>query len=300
MTSEIPDVPSEADRRFAGHALSSGLSVPDFAACDELGLSPVGFVQGYCVMQWQFSQLSMGMQMNSPYRQSGRGSYAESYRCPHGFAMTSAEHRSWGQNYEQTWVESSWREGFSTAYRRMMEEAGKIGAHGVIAVVDREEHLSDTRLIEFKVHGTAVVVEGSPRPKTPWSTYLAGQRLVKLIEAGWMPISVLATLASVRVWAYCVTEFLLRGQSYAFGMQIQGTEIEQLSRAHLAVRSIARERMRSQLFGDELHGVALGMREFEFGEGDLELQCTMKGTRVRRFKDFDPMAPPRPTVNLRD
>ena len=30
----------------------SGLTVPDFAACLQMGLQPVGFVQGYCVMQW--------------------------------------------------------------------------------------------------------------------------------------------------------------------------------------------------------------------------------------------------------
>jgi len=35
------------------------------------------------------------------------------------------------------------------------------------------------------------------------------------------------------------------------------------------------------------------------GEGDLAIQCTIKGTRVRRFKDFDPMAHPEPVVRLR-
>ena len=45
----------------------------------------------------------------------------------------------------------------------------------------------------------------------PWTTYLAGQRLTKSIEAGYMPVAVVASLASVRVWAYCMTEYLMEG-----------------------------------------------------------------------------------------
>ncbi len=38
--------------------------------------------------------------------------------------------------------------------------------------------------------------------------------------------------------------------------------------------------------------------ERELGSGDHVFECTLRGTRVRRFKDFDPMAAPRPTVRL--
>jgi hypothetical protein len=34
------------------------------------------------------------------------------------------------------------------------------------------------------------------------------------------------------------------------------------------------------------------------GEGDVEVECVLRGNRVRRFKDFDPMPAPRPTVRL--
>ena len=50
--------------------------------------------------------------------------------------MVSAEHRSWGQNYEQTWVEDAWTEGFTSSYSRMVEEATEAGAHGIVGVVD--------------------------------------------------------------------------------------------------------------------------------------------------------------------
>ena len=48
------DLPEAAARRFAEGAFTSGLTVPDFAACLQMGLEPVGFVQGFCVMQWQW------------------------------------------------------------------------------------------------------------------------------------------------------------------------------------------------------------------------------------------------------
>jgi uncharacterized protein YbjQ (UPF0145 family) len=217
--------------------------------------------------------------------------------------MISPEHRAWGQNYEQTWVEAAWLQGFGAAFGRLMEEAKEVGAHGVIGVTDTSHNLADMNVAEFHILGTAVVVEGAPPPPNgePWSTYLAGQRLAKLVEAGFMPISVIAAIASVRVWAYCMTEYLMEGGagSYAWGQMGTSTrEIEQISEAHLAARSLAREHARRQLGSDTLHGISITSSEREVGAGDQVLECMLRGTRVRRFKDFDPMPPPRPTVRL--
>jgi hypothetical protein len=66
----------------------------------------------------------------------------------------------------------------------------------------------------------------------------------------------------------------------------------------MAVRQIAREHVRAQLAGDTLHGAAMATSDRELGEGDVELQCILRGNRVRRFKEFDPMPAPRPTVRL--
>src|SRR5579884_180214 len=113
MTAGTGDVPEVAGRRFQSSAFTSGLTVPDFAACLHMGLRPVAFVQGFCVMQWSwYGAGSPYLRGNSPYLGGGR-QYAESYNCPHG--MVSADHRSWGQNYEQTWVEDAWAQGFGTA-----------------------------------------------------------------------------------------------------------------------------------------------------------------------------------------
>jgi hypothetical protein len=298
MDAEPNDLPEAASRRFAEGAFTSGLTVPDFAACLQMGLEPVGFVQGFCVMQWQW--YGMGSPygtFGSPYSGNARG-YSETWQCPHGFV--SAEHRSWGQNYEQSWIEDAWRDGFTSAYERMIEEATTVGAHGVVGLVDASERLGDIGVLEFRVQGTAVKVKDGAPPADgrPWTTYLAGQRLAKSVEAGFAPVSIAATVASVRVWAYCMTEYLTEGSSANWGYQTPASEIEQMSRAHMAVRRLARQQLRSGLDGDSLHGASMITTERELGQGDAELQCIMRGNRVRRFKKFDPLSPPRPTVRL--
>jgi hypothetical protein len=292
------DLPEAALRRLQSDSFSSGLTVPDFAACLDLGLQPVSLVQGFCVMQWGwYGPGSSYMRGMNPYGgASTPGAYSETYRCPHGYV--SAEHRMWGQNFEQPWVEQAWSSGYMTAYNRMMEEARLHGAHGVIGVVDRIGPVADTGTTEFHFLGTAVVVEDGPPPAggVPWSTYLAGQRLTKSIEAGFMPIAIVASLASVRVWAYCVTEYLMEG-SMGWGSN-QPVVVDQVSKAHMAVRQLARKHVREQLVGDELHGARIDVSGRELSQGDEVIDCTLRGNRVRRFKDYDEVPAPRPTVRL--
>jgi Putative heavy-metal-binding len=294
------DLPEAAVRRLESSAFSSGLTVPDFAACLELGLEPVALVQGFCVMQWGWYGPGSGyMRGMTPYSLGAEstGAYSETYRCPHGYV--SMDHRAWGQNFEQTWVESAWTQGYGTAYGRMVEEAQALGAHGIIGVVDQVANVSDTGTTEFHFLGTAVSVEGGPPPAggVPWTTYLAGQRLTKSIEAGFMPVAVVAALASVRVWAYCMTEYLMEG-TMAWGGPQGPQLVDQVSKAHMAVRQLARKHVRQQLAGDELHGAMIALDTRRLSQGDEVMDCTLRGNRVRRFKDFDPITLPRPTVRL--
>ena len=292
----IGDLPEAAVRRLGASSFSSGLSVPDFAACLELGLEPVALVQGFCVMQWSWYGGGSGyMRGLSPYSQ-GAG-FSETYRCPHGFV--SNEHRSWGQNIEQTWIEEAWRGGFTTAYGRMVEEAQSQGAHGVIGVVDRVRAITDNSTSEFHIFGTAVRVHGGPPPAggVPWTTSLAGQRLTKSIEAGFMPVAAVATMASVRVWAYCMTEYLMEG-TMGWGTPSGPQLVEQVSRAHMATRQLARAHVRAQLGADALQGARLDVGAHHLSQGDEVIECTLRGNRVRRFKDYDQIAQPRPTVSL--
>ncbi|NNN09926.1 MAG: heavy metal-binding domain-containing protein [Acidimicrobiaceae bacterium] len=308
MSDAPSDLPEAAQRRFSQGAFSSGLSVSDFGACLEMGLEPVGLVQGFCAMRWgAVSMNAMGGGFGgglgsalggalTPFA-GAPGGYVQNYQCPHG--MISADHRAWGQNYQQTWIEDTWRTGFNSAYSRMMQEAQALGAHGVVGVVDSENPLSDTGVVEFHLRGTAVrVIDGPPPGETPWSTFLAGQRLAKSFEAGYAPVSIVTSVASVRVWAYCQTEYLMEGTSGMWSNAVGAAEIMQVVDAQSKVRDLARARVRSSLHGDALHGAHLEVSTREFGKGDVEFQSRLSGNRVRRFKDFDPLALPRPTVRL--
>jgi len=85
-TAEVPpsDLPEAATERLGHGAWSSALSVPDFASTLALGLEPVGFVQGYCVMQWSWYQQGTTAPFLGGYGQpvANAGSYSEVYRCP--------------------------------------------------------------------------------------------------------------------------------------------------------------------------------------------------------------------------
>ena len=293
------DLPEAASRRLRASAWTSALSVPDFAAGEALGMEPVGFVQGYAVMQWGWYSSSMYRNMAGPPAPGGRSQYSETWRCPHGFVGT--EHRMYGYNYEQTWVENNWVTGFQLAFTRMVEEAASLGAHGVVGVADTMGQLAGTGAVEFKIQGTAVVVPGAKPPSPPFTTFLAGQRLVKLVEAGFAPVSVVAAMSSVQMIGNCITHYQLAGSTVGTGVgSVSGvTSISQVGTAQRATRHLARQHIRRQLGRDTLHGASVELSEREIGDGDLALECLIRGTRVRRFKDFDPLPEPSPVVRLR-
>jgi uncharacterized protein YbjQ (UPF0145 family) len=292
-------LPEAATRRLGEGAWSSALSVADFATCLDLGLRPVGYVQGFCAMQWSWSPSYLGSfsTMGQPMGPN-QGQALETWNCPHGYV--SGDHRLYGYNFEQVWLERSWAEGWETAANRMLAEARDAGAHGVVGVVDEMRALSGTGVTEFAVRGTAVVVEGGQAPPGVFSTYLSGQRLAKLIEAGFMPISLVATLSSVQMFPYCITHYQLAGTAGVGWVGGGGGvhDIVQVSAAQESARTLARERARHQLGGDVLHGVTVEQFEYEVGEGGLAIQCIVKGTRVRPFKTDASVPRPLPVVHL--
>ena len=274
-------------------AWSSALSTTEFAACLAAGLQPVGFVQGCSVVSWNFAGYgfgSTGFGFSAP-----TGGYYEQFSCPHGFV--SAEHRLYGMNYEKSWVESTWTEAFTGAYERLVGEAAALGAHGVIGIVERREAHNESAAYECSLSGTAVRIAGEPARERPFTTYLAGQKLNKLYEAGLAPVAIVACLVSIGVFESCITELQMRGSNFSWG--VPNGEISQLSRAENAARSLARERVRSQLGNDVLHGAELFTGEYESSQGP-QIEITLRGNRVRRFREASPLAPPRPVVNLID
>jgi hypothetical protein len=228
-----------------------------------------------------------------------RQGHYEQFPCPHGFV--SQEHRLYGCNYEQPWITQAWSSGFWSAYQRLVEEATALGAHGVIGIIRSDTGRNAIGAREFTLQGTAVSVPGVDRPQTPFTTFLAGQKLNKLFEAGFVPVSVAASLISVQVYASCITEYQLGGMTTVYGWALpEDDEIYQLSRAHATARALARAQIRSQLDGDVLHAAHLDATEHEVGGIGPAIAVSIYGNRVRRFKDFDQVELPRPVVQLMD
>ena len=88
MSLDGSDLPPEAAGRLERSAFSSGLTVPDFAACLHMGLYPVGLVQGFCVMKWSW----YGMNVAAGYGGFGMrpsGTSIQTYNCPHRYMATT-------------------------------------------------------------------------------------------------------------------------------------------------------------------------------------------------------------------
>jgi hypothetical protein len=94
-----------------------------------------------------------------------------------------------------------------------------------------------------------------------------------------------------------MTEYFMDG-TMGWGVPGGPQLVEQVSKAHMASRQLARKHVRQQLAGDELHGATIDVVTRELSAGDEVIDCTLRGNRVRRFKDWDPVVLPRPTVRL--
>jgi len=318
-------LPAAAGSRLGGASFGSALSSADYSATLAAGLEPLGIVQGTCVLRWAWygprspyggaSPIGSGScklkrRYYDPKGAEGGGAWGDggfrgrravrpivyasrhtsSWACEHT-VQRSGKHEP-GVNFEQNWVEDLWGEGFTTARTRMLAEAEVIGAHGVVGVID--EITTPTHGVkEFLLRGTAVRVHDVAAPREIWSTYLAGERLIKLVEAGWAPVSVLAAFASIRIWPACSTESQLRGTWR------EVSRIRQIENGHYTARSLARERVHAEAASDDVHGVRYEIEEHRIARGDEEVSCTVWRSRIRRFAQPERLPAPMPTVSLR-
>jgi hypothetical protein len=266
---------------------SSGLSVSDFAACRTLGMRPVGLVQGFCattLLYWRTPQTGV-----HTVETDARG--------------TATITHTWGQ-------------ALASAYKRMGKEATAAGAHGIVGVVDSITRL-EGHVLQFHVRGTAVIAEGRPAPTAPWSTFLAGARLGKLMEAGFMPVSTITCRSTATMWTlgsavsgwrfWRSSAWSLIDSSGAASQLVPEAEPPSRpdpaglhARLEMAARRNARDHVRTALGPDHLHGGALHTLDEYLGEERrvLFVQSTLRGTRVRRYREAEPSQPPTPTVSL--
>lgn len=284
----------------SGRPFTSGLSAADFAATLALGMRPVAFVQGCSVLRWHRYGRGSGITRPRVLSHDHAGHVLSNYDCPHLSPMPG--HWTWGQNFEQTWKSQAWADGFSAAFSQMMDRAADIGAHGVLGVVDSSADPPESGVREFQVYGTAVILAGAESPERPWSCRLRGQSLAKMIEAGYWPVSALAAMASVRSWAVCSTKMLMVGDYDELANTPHrvraGSPITQLADAQMQARRLARDRLADLVDSDTLFGVDLQVAPRQIRSADIEVECILRGSQVRRRQPGRP-GPATTMVSLR-
>lgn len=257
-------------------AFDSGLTTPDFAACLSMGLQPLKLVQGFFCGQlsaWSGYQCEM----------------IERYPCAGHYDANHAPPGWLGRN---TAVDQAWTLAFDTAVQRMLQEAQDAGAHGVVGVQIELGHPTNEHSSEVHVYGTAVRVEGAGSGRI-WTTRIAGHKLAKLVEAGYVPETV--------IYARCtgVSNEGCYGEHYGPNMVPAGSPFTPVEEVHRLARRRALDEARQKTGGHSLYDVELGVYEVEAAEATY-VTCQVLGSVVRRVRPTLPLAVPVPTVSLRD
>lgn len=147
---------------------SSQLSVDGFALCRSAGVVPVSQVMGSCV----FYLGSPSIRANFGLRRQSRGQ------------ARGAELRG---------ITTGFNEARTLAFERLRANALACGAHAVIDVRVRREHLdSPAQSVEYVASGTAVRFSDRDPPPEPALVALPVDDYWKLVQSGYEPVGIAA------------------------------------------------------------------------------------------------------------
>jgi uncharacterized protein YbjQ (UPF0145 family) len=268
----LPPAAAARMARFQhGGVRTSLLDVPGMASVTSVGLPPVGEVMG-CMVEhigWQ------GF--------AGCGYYGPGSGWGAGWGGAGTVTSGQGARYAgyAPYVDALYR-GYDTALARMVLEAQAMGADGVVGVRLSVTHLGqDNR--EFVALGTAVRSAGEAHPARPFVTDLPGADVAKLLQAGWVPVSIAFGISvAIRHDDYAT---LSQAGSWSGNTEVAGyTQLVQ------HVRDDARDRFqqhagRAGADGAIVSSMDLRIWEREPSEGhrDHVAESTVFGTTVARF-----------------
>lgn len=255
-------------------AFGSGLTVPDFAACLSMGLQPLGLVQGfYCGQISNWSSYAGYPIVNYPC-----ACYEQTMHSPGWVGKVSD-------------LDAAWMAAHQSALERMLKEASDLGAQGVVGVTTEMNHPTNENSCEIHLYGTAVVVAGAPPTPRPWSTQLAGHKLAKLVEIGFVPASVAYTRCTAMLAEGCNMEV------YGSGRAGTGYPIQPLQDAHEMARSGAITAARQISAHLSMYDVKMSVHESERYRSTY-ITCSLRGSLVRRVRSTLPVGAPVSTMNL--
>ncbi len=173
----LPPVAAARMARFAENTVrTSLLPVPGAVGVQAVGFDPVAEVLGCIVEHIGWSGFG------------GCGYYGGigGFGTFGGPTVTSSG--TGGFAGYRPYVDALYR-GYDTALARMRTEAAAMGADGIVGVGLSMSDLGNGNR-EFVALGTAVRARSPHRPGQVFSTGLAGQDVAKLMQAGWVPASI--------------------------------------------------------------------------------------------------------------
>jgi hypothetical protein len=239
-----------------------------------MGLRPLGLVQGfYCGQITNWTNYSA-----HPVYYSRCACYEVNVHQPGWVGQVDG-------------LDDAWVSAHRTALERMLEEAAGLGAHGVLGVTTEMSHPTNRNSCEVHLYGTAVALEGAPAPPQPWSTQLAGHKLGKLVETGFVPSSVAYVRCTAILVEGCNMEY------YGSGRCGTGQIIEPLRDAHELARSGAIAAARRISPHTSLYDVRMEVHEAEHFKSTY-ITCSVLGSLVRQVRAALPVAAPVATVSL--
>lgn len=186
-----PAAQARIDRAATSHLGSSLLSINGDAALASVGLYRVGEVMGSIVNQLGFAGWGgCGFMPNyfggMRTRYGNFGSRYGGYSIP-AAPVTSGQSGQWSGF--APYVRALYN-GYETALHRMLLEAQALGGDGVVGIQVSRERL-DSQVWEYVLRGTAVRAQSRQRPAHLFSTDQSGADVAKLMQAGWMPVSLM-------------------------------------------------------------------------------------------------------------
>lgn len=272
-----PAAESRMERARAGGAWSSLLTIGGETGLEQCGFHPVGEVMG-CVVEhigWQGWGGCGYMPTMGGF--AGGGFAGGGFLGP--VSTTSSQSFVGFGPYL-----AALYSGYDTALLRMLTECQTLGGDGVVGVDLRVNHLgNDNR--EFICYGTAVRSTGASRPASLFSTLLPGQDVAKLLQGGWVPVSIVVGLSiAIRHddWATLQQASVMAGN----------TEVSGYSQLVHHVRSDARREFagRTASYGADgavLSSMGLNIWEREVAENhrDHVALASVLGTAIARFHE---------------
>jgi uncharacterized protein YbjQ (UPF0145 family) len=304
---------SDQEVPLGGVGWSSSLSVAEAAAVREAGFVPRGLVMGSSVYHIGISYSPNdyytmsygggggpwgGGSWGGGSQWGGRGSLSSTF--PGWLKYYSAGDLGWGSGWgggggvnfggfglgyapaavcwERRVFEDGIEEAAALALERIEAETARLGAHGVIGTRLNFRYLPEMpATLEFTAVGTAVLRAGAAPLPRPFTSHLSGQELLKLLQAGLVPVclavgagSVTAEIASMSVGG--TVELAPFGDAIEMSRQLAADRLKRALHAPgwAVLGTLASTGMEGEAHGQVMTTVLTGTLVRRFAQGRWE------------------------------